>query len=778
MRLPSPSDVKVRIGRLALAFDAWVNASLYDGGRSTGEAYERFQSRMNRFAVRGWKRFVLDLASEGATIGTAGAMVVLFLAQPAFRLTSDNWLKQQDLAVTFLDRYGNEVGRRGIKHDDSLKLDDFPELMIKALLSTEDRRFYEHWGIDPIGTARALVSNSSGKGNVQGGSTITQQLAKNLFLTNERSLERKVNEAFLAFWLESHLTKNQILKLYLDRAYMGGGTFGAVAAADYYFGKPLQNITLAEASMLAGLFKAPTKYSPNVNLPAARSRAVDVLHNMVEAGFVTEGQIQTALRNPATPVTRGRDITADYYLDWAFGEVKGLADAGKLRSDRVLTVKTGLDLAIQKTADGAVESTLRKASEPFDVDEAALVVLDPDGALRAMVGGADYGESQFNRATDALRQPGSSFKPYVYAAALTSGLYKPDTVVVDSPVCIGNWCPQNYGRSYSGRVPMWLAVAKSINTIPIKISIALGKAMGITHEARAAKAGRAKIIETAKRMGVATPLQDSNSLPIGSAEVTVLDQAAGYAVFANGGKRARPYAAVEVRNSSGAVIYRHADEPPEQVLSPAVVADMNYMLNKVVEEGTGRRAQLEGMKVAGKSGTTNGYRDAWFVGYTGNYVTAVWFGNDDHTPTNKLTGGSLPAGLWHDVMEPAHQGIELRPIPGLNDKGRPAQVAQAAGDAPVNAAASASGKLSRRSFEVLSSLNGLFRSVEPRASQGRSDAVAEPATPDAARSDGARSDAGKPGIKAGADPSRAARPGERARADVADGRAAGGVGVP
>jgi penicillin-binding protein 1A len=733
VRLPKLTAIKKRLERAALAFDASVNASLYSGGQSTGEAYERFQRFMSRFAVRGWKRIGLDLTSEAATIGTGGFLLLLALAQPAFQLTSDNWLKQQDLAVTFLDRYGTEVGRRGIKHDDSLSLDQFPDIMIKALISTEDRRFYEHYGIDPIGTARALVNNSRGGGGTQGGSSITQQLAKNLFLTNERSLERKINEAFLAFWLESHLTKNEILKLYLDRAYMGGGTFGAVAAADYYFGKPLKDISLAEGAMLAGLFKAPTKYAPHVNLPAARARASDVLHNMVEAGFVTEGQIQTALRNPATPVTRSRDITADYYLDWAFGQVKAMADSGKLRSDRVLTVKTPLDLAVQKRADDVVADILRKSGDAFDVDEAALVILDPDGALRAMVGGADYGESQFNRATDALRQPGSSFKPYVYAAALASGQYRPDTAVVDSPVCIGNWCPQNYGRSYSGRQPMWLAVAKSVNTIPIKISIALGKAMGISHEAKAAKAGRAKIIAMAHSMGITTPLIDTVSLPIGSDEVTVLDQAAGYAVFANGGFKAKPYAATEIRNSQGEVIYRHADEAPERVLSPQVVADMNYMLNKVVEEGTGRRAQLEGVKVAGKSGTTNAYRDAWFVGYTGNYVAAVWYGNDDHTSTNKLTGGSLPAQTFHDVLEPAHQGIEIKGLPGLKDSPKAAaQQANGGATAPTDPNASAFGKISRRSFEVIGGLNGLFRSAErPRADTGRAGTqpTAKPANP-------------------------------------------------
>lgn len=741
MRLPRATSLTTRIKRAALAFDAWVNAGLYDGGRSAGETYERFQERMNVFSVRGWKRVALDLTSEAVTLGTGGAIVMLALAQSAFHQTSDNWLKAQDLAVTFLDRYGAEVGRRGIKHDDSLKLDDFPDIMIKALVSTEDRRFYEHWGIDPIGTARALVSNSRGGGNTQGGSSITQQLAKNLFLTNERSLERKINEAFLALWLESHLTKNEILKLYLDRAYMGGGTFGAVAAADYYFGKPLKDISLAEAAMLAGLFKAPTKYAPHVNLPAARARAGDVLHNMVEAGFLTEGQIQTALRNPATPVTRTRDITADYYLDWAFGEIKGLADAGKLRNDRVLTVKTPLDLAIQKRADEVVESTLRRYGDQYEVDEAAMVILDPDGALRAMVGGADYGQSQFNRATDALRQPGSSFKPYVYATGLSAGLYRPDTRVVDRPVCLGNWCPQNYGRSFSGATTLTVAVAKSINTIPIQISIALGKAMGITNEFKAAAAGRKKIIDTAHRMGITTPLVDSVSLPIGSAEVNVLDQAAGYAVFANGGKKAKPYAAMEVKNSSGEVIYRHADEKPEQVLSTQVVADMNFMLNKVVEEGTGKRAQLEGVKVAGKSGTTNAYRDAWFVGYTGNYVGAVWFGNDDHTSSNKMTGGSLPAMTWHDVMETAHQGIELKPLPGLKDVGRAvAQARDPAAAAPVNAAASAAGKLSRRSFEVIGSMNGLFRTVEVNASAAR------PAGANGDVADGARSVGGRIGI--------------------------------
>jgi penicillin-binding protein 1A len=704
-----------RLKRAALAFDAWLNDALWSGGRRMSEAYEGFSERMAKLRVRGAKRVVLDLTSEVATLGTGGAIVLLTLALPAFRETSDNWLKTQELAVTFLDRYGQEIGRRGIRHDDSVKLEEFPDHLIKAALATEDRRFFDHWGIDPIGTMRALTVNARGGGVVQGGSSITQQLAKNLFLNNERSLERKIKEAFLAVWLEFHLAKNDILKLYLDRAYMGGGAFGAAAAAEYYFGKSVKDVTLAEAAMLAGLFKAPTKYAPHVNLPAARARANDVLNNMVEAGFLTEGQIQTARRNPATPVDRKRETSPDYYLDWAFERVRELANSGKLGNERVLTVKTPLDLAIQKKAEQATENILRQYGKQYDVDSAAMVVMEPDGAVRAMVGGRDYGESEFNKATQALRQPGSSFKSYVYAAALSTGLYRPNTKVTDTPVCIGNWCPGNYNRgSHAGTMPLTTALAKSINTIPVIMSIKMGQATGVSHVANAAKIGRAKIIQTARAMGLTTPLTDTVSLPIGAAEVTVIDQTAAYAVFANGGRRANPYAAVEVRNTAGEVIYRRDQEPPgTQVLSTQVVADMNYMLSKVPEEGTGRRAALEGIKSAGKTGTTNAYRDAWYVGYTGNLVAGVWFGNEDHTSTNNMTGGSLPAMTWHEVMAFAHQNLEIRPIPGLSAEG-PKVAARPAGQGPVIdlSAVPASGALSRRSYEVIGGIGDLLKRAE------------------------------------------------------------------
>jgi penicillin-binding protein 1A len=598
--------------------------------------------------------------SEGATLGTGGLLLMLILALPAFRETSDeDWLKKSDLAVTFLDRYGNEVGNRGIKHNDSVPLEDMPDHLIKATLATEDRRFYEHFGIDFYGTLRALMTNAKAGGVVQGGSTISQQLAKNLFLSNERTIERKINEAFLALWLETRLSKNEILKLYLDRAYLGGGAFGVDAASLYYFGKTVRDVTLAEAAMLAGLFKAPTKFSPLVNLPAARARANVVLDNLVDNGFMTEGQVYGARRNPATPIDRTEEDAPNYYLDWAFDEMRKLVDTfPKSVNERFFVVRTALDSNLQRYAQHTIESALRQYGHDYGASQSATVISDLDGAVRAMVGGRDYGESQFNRAVDALRQPGSSFKPYVYATALANG-FKPSSVLVDSPVCIGNWCPHNYSGGYSGSMTLLTAITHSINVIPVKLSIALGDGN--------AKLGRAKIIQTARNFGIYTPLPDTPSLPIGADEVNVLEHAVAYATFPNLGKAVAPHAALEVRTGAGELVWRfdRDGKRPEQVISPQVALDMIMMMNSVVENGTGKRAQLDGIKVSGKTGTTNGYRDAWFVGYTGNFSGAVWMGNDDYSPTKRMTGGTIPALIWHDIMAFAHQGVELRALPGL-----------------------------------------------------------------------------------------------------------------
>ncbi len=660
-----------RLARNFLALDAFIDSTLYDSGEKARARYETVVAWMDRLHISGWRRLLVECICEGSNLAVAGGMLALFMAIPAFQDTATNdWLKKEDLAVTFLDRYGQEVGRRGIKHDDSVPIDQMPKYMIQAVIATEDRRFFQHFGIDVLGTLRALTVNARADTVRQGGSSITQQLAKNLFLTNERTVIRKIKEAYLALWLEGHLTKRQILQLYLDRMYMGGGTFGAQAAAEFYFGKSVRDVSLSEAAMLAGLFKAPTKYAPHVNLPAARARANDILHNMVAAGFLTDGQIYAAIRNPATPIARSRDAAPDWYLDWAYDEVRKLADAHRLGDDRVLTVRTALDPNLQKFADTTIEDQLRQYGHSYHADQSAMVILDPsNGAVRAIVGGRDYGASQFNRAVDALRQPGSSFKPFVYLTALLTGKFNPTTKVVDSPVCIGDWCPHNYGGHYMGAVSLATALMHSLNTVAVKLSIAIGDAYpvkGHNNVYEAAKRGRAKIVETARKMGISTPLPDTVSLPIGADGVTVMGMAGAYATFANGGKRVNPFASVEITNSHGNIIYRHdRDEPPpKQIIDPNAIIQMVSMMRGVVQAGTGTRARIDGIDIAGKTGTTNGYKDAWFDGYTGNYVGIIWFGNDDDTPTNNMTGGSLPAMTWHEIMSYAHQGIDLKPLPG------------------------------------------------------------------------------------------------------------------
>jgi penicillin-binding protein 1A len=659
---PSKEDWKPRLKRFLMESDARFDNFLFQAGRWSREVYERYSMFMDRFHVGGWRRYVfIEPLGEAATLGMGGLIVMLALALPAFHETSDDdWLKKSELAVTFLDRYGNEIGSRGIRHNDSIPLEEFPDALIKATLATEDRRFYEHFGVDIGGTIRALVTNVRAGGVQQGGSTITQQLAKNLFLSNERTLERKIKEAFLALWLESRLTKNEILKLYLDRAYLGGGAFGVDAAAQFYFNKSARDVNLAEAAMLAGLFKAPAKFAPHINLPAARARANVVLDNLVEAGMMTEGQVFGARRNPATALDRRDDHSPNYFLDYAFDEVKKLVSTfPKSMNERVFLVRTTLDSGLQHAAETAVENSLRQYGRDYHASQAAAVIADLDGSVRAMVGGRDYTASQFNRATDAMRQPGSSFKPYVYATALENGM-KPTSTVVDGPVCIGNWCPHNYSGGFAGAMSLTDGLRRSINTIAVKLSIAIGNGN--------AKAGRAKIIHTARSMGIHTPLPDTPSLPIGADEVNVLEHTVAYATFPNVGKAVTPHAILEVRTGNGDVIWRFdRDGPkPRQVLPPQVALDMCYMMNKVAEEGTGRRALLNGVRVAGKTGTTNAYRDAWFVGYTGNFVGGIWMGNDDYSSTNRLTGGSLPAMTWQAIMTYAHQGIELKPIPGIS----------------------------------------------------------------------------------------------------------------
>ncbi|WP_425336259.1 transglycosylase domain-containing protein [Sinorhizobium garamanticum] len=719
---PKKEDNRPKRRHIFLRIDSWIDSTVWNAGFRLAEWWEDTTIFFRRFRVRGWKRAVFEVLGEAATWGTAGSVLMLALALPAFEETKGNWRAQSDFAVTFLDRYGNEIGHRGIIHEDSVPIDELPDHLIKAVLATEDRRFFDHWGIDFLGLARAMTENARAGGVVQGGSTLTQQLAKNLFLSNERTIERKIKEAFLAVWLESNLSKKEILGLYLDRAYMGGGTFGAAAAAQFYFGKAITDISLAESAMLAGLFKAPARYAPHVNLPAARGRANEVLTNMVQGGLMTEGQVIAARLNPATVVDRAQVKAPDFFLDWAFEEVQRIAAPFAQHS---LIVRTTIDMGLQHAAEDSVESSLRQYGESYEVKQGALVMVENGGAVRAMVGGRDYGESQFNRATRALRQPGSSFKVYTYAAAMEKGM-TPETVVVDAPITWRGWSPQNYARKYAGRITLMNALARSINTIPVRLA--------------KDKLGTEIIAATAKRMGVETPIRTDKTMPLGTSEVTVLDQATAYAVFPAGGLQSRRHGISQILNYDGDILYDFGRDAPQaqRVLSEQAVSSMNRILTQIPVMGTARRAALDnGIVTGGKTGTTQAYRDAWFIGFTGDYTTAVWFGNDDYTSTNEMTGGSLPAMTFKRLMDYAEQGIEHRAIPGIDNPlpdatTKPAEVADAKPDENALPPLVRPRSLSAEVTRLLKAIGATFEKASPlKAPEKNSGRVAVLETPPA-----------------------------------------------
>ncbi|MBA1142020.1 transglycosylase domain-containing protein [Mesorhizobium neociceri] len=690
------------IAAALLAVDAWIDSSLYEIGFKAGQFWESATIFSRRFRVTGWRRGIIEVLSEGFTMGAGGFVVLLALAMPAFQITTGDWRSQGDFAVTFLDRYGNEIGQRGIIQRDSVPVDEMPDHVIKAVLATEDRRFFEHYGIDVLGLSRAIFENVRANSVVQGGSSITQQLAKNLFLSNERTLQRKIKEAFLSLWLEANLSKKEILQLYLDRAYMGGGTFGIEAAADFYFGKSVKDLNLAEAAMLAGLFKAPTKYAPHINLPAARARANVVLSNLVDSGFMTEGQVLQARLHPAEIVDRGEQKSPDYFLDWAFDEVKKIAKPGQ----HSLVAHTTFDANIQKAAEESVEFHLRQFGKEYNVTEGAVVVIETNGAVRAIVGGRDYGASQFNRATKALRQTGSSFKPYVYATAMEHG-FTPDSVVSGGPISWGGWSPHNYNGGSAGNVTLITAIAKSINTVPVRLA---KDYLGI-----------GPIKAMAESFGVESPLESHKTMVLGTSGMTVMDQATGYSVFAQNGFVGSRHGITQLVTRTGDVVYDFAkDAPaPHRVLSEQALIYMNTMLAAVPAIGTARRAQLPNIVVAGKTGTTQSYRDAWFVGFTGNYTAAVWLGNDDFTPTRNMTGGTLPAMVWQRLMVYAHQNIDLKPIPGLDKPFVDEEIAAKAGEAEkknadqaaADAAAERPPVLSSRTTQTLREMTKVFQAA-------------------------------------------------------------------
>jgi penicillin-binding protein 1A len=632
-----------------LGLDARVNSGTHHTWHRFGEQWTRINDFVARVKVTGLRWAIVELVSEAFTVLVAGALVMLILARPSMELVAKgDWLSYGKYAVTFYDKEGTEIGTRGILRSDAVPLEDMPDHFVKALLATEDRRFFEHYGVDIFGTTRALIENLRASELVQGGSTLTQQLAKNVFLSSERSLDRKIKEAFLALWLETHVSKQEILKLYLDRAYMGGGTFGAEAAAQHYFGKSIRNVTLPEAVMLAGLFKAPTNYSPNVNLAKARERANEVLTNLVQAGYMTEGQVHGARINPATPIQRNQPDSPDWYLDWAFEEVQRLMQG---KPDTVLNVRTTVDLVMQKAGETTIETAVREGGPEGNFKQAALVALEPDGAVRALVGGLDYAESGFNRATRSRRQPGSSFKPYIYLAAIEAGL-TPNSIVNDVPYhCALNHTVKNFDGGYRGRTTLINALTHSINTIAVQLS---------------QDVGRSTVTRLLERLNIA-PQRESCTMALGDGAVSLLEHTGGYAVFANGGMSAAPYGITEITNSKDEVVYqRERDEPPrKRVVQRQHIEMLDQMLRNVVTDGTAKAAILDFTTSAGKTGTTTSHRDAWFMGITGQYAVGVWFGNDDNRPMNKVTGGHGPAPAWKDFVSAVYTTPDFPEIPGV-----------------------------------------------------------------------------------------------------------------
>jgi penicillin-binding protein 1A len=646
-KLPARNSVIGFLWRL----DAIVSTAMFetlDWLRRSASAYSAF---VYRFRLQGIRRILVDLLDDGFTFGVVFCFGLLAFALPPFSGTGDVWNRGRDYAITFTDANGEIIGRRGIRQDDAIPLGEIPPHLIKAALATEDARFFQHFGVDVIGTLRAIVRNARANDVVQGGSSITQQVAKNLFLSPERTIRRKVHEAFLSMWIEARLSKEEILKLYLDRSYLGGGNYGVEAASQFYFGKSVRDINLSEAAMLAGLFKAPSKYAPHQNPEAARARANTVLYRMLDAGFITQGELLEARREPAQVVAQNTDDSPDWFLDWAYRDTIDLIEREKISGSFVLEVKTTIDIELQRAAQRLVNESLIANGANYDVTQAAVVTMAPDGAVRAIVGGNNYEQSQFNRATDALRQSGSSFKPFVYLAALLNG-YTPDRIVVDGPVSVGDWSPRNYTNKYAGRTTLSNALAHSYNSVPVKLMIDIG---------------RKAIIDTAHLVGIKGELETWAPMVLGTSALSLMDLTTGYATFANSGKVAKPYAVLEIRKANGDILYSRSEEAemPRQVVPEEKIAELNSMLAAVVKTGTGRRADLGFAPQGGKTGTNQSYRDAWFIGFTAHNVTGVWMGNDDFTPMKEVTGGLLPAPLWKDVMLVAERSQEPAALAGI-----------------------------------------------------------------------------------------------------------------
>ena len=543
--------------------------------------------------------------------------------------TDDLWKTGSQPELSVYARDDGLVARRGRRGGRPMRFDDFPPHLVEAVIAIEDRRFFSHFGLDPRGLLRALAVNIRQGRLAQGGSTLTQQLAKNVFLTPERSFKRKVQELLLAFWLEAHFSKQDILALYLNRVYFGSGAYGVQAAAETYFSRPVQNLTRVEAAMLAGLLKAPSRYAPTRDPAAAARRARIVIAAMEDADFIN-AELAAEMAGQDIIITNRSTDGAHYAVDWTLDQLPDFV--GRPRAD--LDVMTTLDRPMQLAAERAINRVLAAQGEARQAGQAAMVVMTPDGAIRAMVGGRAYGKSQFNRAVQARRQPGSAFKPVVYLAALENGLAAGD-VFDDAPLSINGWSPKNYDGRYRGAVTAGEAMAHSLNTVAVQIS---------------EQTGRDKVIDMARRLGLSGRLRAHPSLALGTFEVSLLQLTAAYAHFANGGQQVVPHIIQAVISASGQSLYDRLAPVALPVVDGRHIGLLNNMLRAVMTIGTGRAARLDGIALAGKTGTSQNWRDAWFIGYSGALVVGVWVGNDDGAAMARVSGGGLPAEIFAAFM--------------------------------------------------------------------------------------------------------------------------------
>ena len=546
--------------------------------------------------------------------------------------------------VTILDKAHRLIARRGLTQGVLIEVATLPPYVPNAFMAVEDRRFRSHLGVDPIGLIRAAYQNMSAGRVVQGGSTLTQQLAKNLFLVPNRTFDRKVQEAMLALYLESRYSKDQILTLYLNRVYFGAGVYGIEAASQRFFGKHAAALSLPEAAMLAGSVKAPARYNPLFDPDASHARASVVLATMQESGFIDDATRRDAETTRARIVRGTSTPGSGYFADWVMAQIPGYV--GEVQE--ALVVETTIDIDTQAQAERAVTAGLREEGAKLNASQAVLVAMTPDGAVRAMVGGNSYSLSPFNRATDALRQPGSAFKPFVYLTAFEHGRKVTD-IMTDGPINIRGWQPEDYEGKYRGQVSLREAFAISSNSVAVQLT---------------QEVGPKAVAHTARRLGIETPLQAVSSLALGTSVVTPLELTAAFAPFANGGHAAAPYGIVSIKTNSGKLLWRRQMPAAAQVVAPGELTAMTALLTDVVGYGTGKAARLDDRPSAGKTGTTQDYHDAWFVGFSADLVTGVWIGNDDNAPMIKATGGKLPARIFKSFMTDAEQGLPARPLPG------------------------------------------------------------------------------------------------------------------